>query len=86
MQRIVYMKYLYLLAILLLVGCATGSGSSIVVGEAREAIDSSQVKLYLEAPENYEIIGLVTASSDVGWTEQASEKPGVKARSKWRLN
>jgi hypothetical protein len=64
------MKYIYLLTVLLLAACA--SGSSIIVGEVREAIDSSQVKLYLEIPENYEIIGIVTASSDAGWTEQAS--------------
>ena len=54
----------------MLAGCA--SGSSIVVGEVRETIDSSQVKLYLEIPEAYEIIGIVTASSDAGWTEQGS--------------
>ena len=70
MQRIISMKYIYLLIVLFLAGCA--SGSSIVVGEAREAIASSQVKLYLEIPENYEIIGIVTASSDAGWTEQRS--------------
>jgi hypothetical protein len=70
MQRIISMKYIFLFAILLLVGCA--SGSSIVVGEAREAIDSNQVELYLEISETYEIIGIVTASSDAGWTEQDS--------------
>ena len=64
------MKYMCLLTVLLLAGCATGS--SIVVGEVREAIDSSQVKLYLEIPEAYETIGIVTASSDAGWTEQDS--------------
>jgi hypothetical protein len=42
------------------------------VGEVREAIDPNQVKLYLEIPESYEIIGIVTASSDAGWTEQGS--------------
>jgi len=53
-----------------LVACA--SGSAIVVGEVREPIDPNQVKLYLEAPANYEIIGIVNASSDAGWTEQGS--------------
>jgi hypothetical protein len=70
MQRIRTMKYIFLFAILLLAGCA--SGSSIVVGEVREAIDPNQVKLYLEIPETYEVIGIVTASSDAGWTEQGS--------------
>ena len=61
------------LLFLLLVGCATGS--SIVVGEVRDPIDPidpSEVKLYLEAPANYEVIGIVKASSDAGWTEQDS--------------
>ena len=53
-----------------LMGCA--SGSSIVVGTVREFIDPNQVKLYLESPPNYEIIGIVNASSDAGWTEQQS--------------
>ncbi len=59
-----------LLSIVLISACA--SGSSIVVGEARQPIDPSQVKLYLEVPENYKIIGIVNASSDAGWTEQQS--------------
>lgn len=56
--------------LLFLVGCATGS--SIVVGEVRNPIDPTKVKLYLEPPENYEVIGIVKASSDAGWTEQDS--------------
>jgi len=51
---------------------ACASGSSIVVGEVRAPIDPDQVKLYLEAPANFEIIGIVNASSDAGWTEQGS--------------
>ena len=70
MQRVIPMKNSFLLTILLLTCCA--SGSSIIVGEVREAIDPNQVKLYLEIPESYEIIGIVTASSDAGWTEQGS--------------
>jgi uncharacterized protein YbjQ (UPF0145 family) len=30
------------------------------------------VKLYLEAPAAFEVIGLVNASSDAGWTEQGA--------------
>jgi hypothetical protein len=51
---------------------ACASGSSIVVGEVREPITPDQVRLYLEAPSNYEVIGIVNASSDAGWTEQGS--------------
>ena len=70
MRSIIPKKTIFLLCLIFLGGCA--SGSSIVVGEVRESIDPSQVKLYLEIPENYEIIGIVTASSDAGWTEQGS--------------
>ena len=59
--------FIYLIS-LLLAGCA--SGSSIVVGEVRDPIGPNEVKLYLEAPANYEVIGIVNASSGAGWTEQ----------------
>lgn len=59
-----------------LAGCATGS--AIVVGQAREPIAPNTVKLYLEAPENYEMIGIVKASSDAGWTEQDSVNYAVE--------
>ena len=52
--------------------CATASGSSIVTGQKRPPVDIQTVKLYLETPKNYEVIGLVTASSDSGWTDQES--------------
>ena len=64
------------LLFLLLAGCATGS--SIVVGEVREPIDPSNVKLYLEPPGNYKVIGIVKASSDAGWTEQDSVNYAVE--------
>lgn len=57
----------YLVA-MLLVGCATGS--ALVTGEGRTPTDPSQVKLYLQPPGNYEPVGIVTASSEVGWTKQ----------------
>ena len=63
-------KIILALFVSVITGCATGS--SIVVGEVREATDPSQVKLYLEVPDSYEVIGIVTASSDAGWTEQGS--------------
>ena len=52
------------------VGCA--SSSVIVTGTPRTPIDVSSVKLYLEAPEKYEVIGQITAYSDSGWTRQGS--------------
>ena len=62
--------------LLILAGCATGS--AIVVGQVREPIDPDTVQLYFEAPENYEVIGIVKASSDAGWTEQDSVNYAVE--------
>lgn len=69
-QMIIY------LCALILAGCA--SGSALVTGEKRTPIDPGQVKLYLEAPSSYEIIGIVNASSDAGWTEQGDHDYAVQ--------
>ena len=58
------------LAVLSLGACA--SGSAIVTGNTRAPVALDQVKLYLEPPASFEVIGLVSASSDAGWTEQGS--------------
>ena len=54
-----------------LFGCATGS--SIVTGEVRPAISSSEVKIYLDPPSKYETIGVVEASSEVEFSSQAAQ-------------
>jgi hypothetical protein len=64
------------LCTLILVGCA--SGSAIVTGVKRTPLSPDQVKLYLEAPSSYDVIGLVNASSDAGWTEQGSQDYAVQ--------
>ena len=70
-------KFIFVfLLFLFLVGCSTGS--SIIVGEVRDSIDPIKVKLYLESPENYEVIGIVKASSGTGWTEQDSVNYAVE--------
>ena len=56
--------------VLLLGGCA--SGSAIVTGTVRPPIRPEQVSIYLEPPAEFEVVGLVNASSDAGWTEQGS--------------
>lgn len=54
-----------------LVACA--SGSAIVVGTKRAPLNPAAVSLYLEAPSsNYEVVAIVSASSDAGWTDQGS--------------
>lgn len=54
-----------------LYGCATGS--AIVTGIVRPAIDPSEVKLYLDPPPQFETIGIVEASSDVEVSSQAAQ-------------
>ena len=56
--------------VLMIAACA--SGSAIVTGNKRTPVAPQQVKIYLEPPANFEVIGLVNASSDAGWTEQGS--------------
>jgi len=55
----------------IMVSCATGS--TIIIGEARPAIDPSVVRIYLESPSKYEVIGLIEASSDVEFSRQAAQ-------------
>lgn len=55
---------------LLLAACA--SGSATATAAVRAPISADQVKIYLEAPGTFEVIGLISASSDAGWTEQGS--------------
>lgn len=57
-------------AVLAIAACA--SGSAIVTGETRTPVAPKQVKIYLEPPTSFEVIGLVEASSDAGWTDQGS--------------
>jgi hypothetical protein len=60
----------------ILAACA--SGSAIVTGKTRPPLAANQVRIYLEPPTSYETIGLVAASSDAGWTEQASVNYAVE--------
>lgn len=57
--------------LVVLAGCATGS--VIITGNVRSAIDPLEVKIYLELPSQYETIGIVEASSDVEFSSQAAQ-------------
>ena len=63
------MKHL-LLAILALALTACASGSSVVTGVTRAPLTADQVRIYSEAPAHYEVIGIVSATSITGWTQQ----------------
>jgi hypothetical protein len=60
----------------LLFSCAT-SGSSILVGNKRPAINPTEVKLYLEPPTKYEIIGLVESVCGNAMTRQAAQNNAI---------
>jgi hypothetical protein len=60
-----------LFSLAVLFGCA--SGSSIVTGKARPAINPSEVKIYIDPPSQYETVGIVEASSDVEFSTQAAQ-------------
>lgn len=64
------------LAALAIAACA--SGSAIITGKTRDPIAPEQVKIYLEPPAEFEVIGLVNASSDAGFTEQKSLDYAIK--------
>ena len=66
------MKKLFILFLLFIVS-ACASGSAIVTGNIRPAVAPESVKLFMNQPLRYEVIGLVEASSDSGWTAQGSQ-------------
>lgn len=59
------------LSVFALTGCA--SGSALVTGQIRPAIeDHTIVRILTQMPDGAEEIALVKASSDSGWTQQGS--------------
>ena len=65
-------QYLLLTTLLSLALFSCASGTALVTGTKRPATTPDAVVVYTEAPEKYEVIGIVTASSDAGWTAQGS--------------
>ncbi|MDD6581376.1 MAG: hypothetical protein PUF10_01690 [Bacteroidales bacterium] len=66
-------KFLYLIAFALIIvanGCAA-TGTALVTGIQRPATDPNSVVLYTEIPNfEYEVIGIVNASSDACCSDQ----------------
>ena len=50
----------------------SATGTTLVTGVKRVAISFQEVKIYHSSPANYEVIGIVKASSEMGWTDQES--------------
>ena len=57
---------------------ACASGSVVVTGTKRPAIAPSLVQLYSKPPADYEVVGIVKASSEMGFTEQGSTDYAVE--------
>ena len=67
-----YIKGLFtFLIISIILSCA--SGSTIITGNVREAIDPNDVKIYLDPPKRFETIGIVEATSDVEFSRQSAQ-------------
>ena len=60
----------------LLISCS--HGTAVVTGTTRAQISSDKVTLYLSAPKNYEVIALVNASDDTGWTPAGSQENAIE--------
>ena len=74
---VTYMQRITLLITsLMLISCA--SGTAIVTGTTRTAINPDKVKLYVQPPAEYEVVAIVKASSDAGWTAQGSQDYAVQ--------
>ena len=56
-----------LIILLLIVGCYPVS--HMIVGDSREPISPSEVKIYLDFPEEYETIALIEASSEFAFKD-----------------
>lgn len=66
-------KYILIIGFTVCLTLGYATGSNIITGQARAPIEPSSVKIISQLPEeHYEIIGIVTASSDAGWTEQGN--------------
>lgn len=64
-----------------LFSCVTGS--TIITGTKRSAINPSEVKIYLDAPAQYENIGIIEVQSDILFSRQDAQDEamnGLKSR------
>jgi len=65
-------QILLVISLITTAACASASGSTIVTGTLRPAIVPAEVVLFLKPPADFEVVALVSATSDAGWTEQGS--------------
>jgi hypothetical protein len=67
-------RFLALAAALGVVACAPAAfqvhGTTLITSTARPATDAASIKVYLEKPASYEVLGAVSAKTDAGWSAQ----------------
>ena len=72
-KRVKKMTRLALILAILFVLAGCGTGSALVTGQVRTAIeDHSSIQILTTMPADAKEIAIVKASSDSGWTEQGS--------------
>lgn len=76
MKKNILFIFAFSLISLIISSCA--SGTALVTGTQHPATSPESVVIYIEPPVNYEVIGIVTASSDSGWTDQGSLEYALK--------
>jgi len=64
------MKSILLLILITLFLSSCASGSYILTGQKRPPTNPALVKLYTTPPQKFDVIGIINASSDSGWTAQ----------------
>lgn len=64
--------FIFAFSLISLIISSCASGTALVTGVQRPATSPESVVIYTEPPVNYEVIGIVTASSDSKWTDQGS--------------
>lgn len=76
MKKNILFIFAFSLISFIISSCA--SGTALVTGVQRPSTSPESVVIYTEPPVNYEVIGIVTASSDSGWTDQGSLEYALK--------
>lgn len=66
-----YKLIITLVSCSILFACATGS--IIMTGQKRPATNPAEVQIYLDPPAEYETIGIVEASGEVGFSRQSAQ-------------
>ena len=71
-------KFALIVSVFLITACASATGSSITTGKTRLAIEPDSVKVFLEYPAQYEVIGIVEAKCQIISSDQTAQDKAVE--------